>query len=195
MLPMLEKQPAWIVWGGGVALAALLTLAAYAWMVVPSRQREAAAEVRAAQIAQERADAEALRLQLAELNQQLRHTRAALEEQPIELGDRRQLNRQIAEIIALAQSQGLEVLQLQPGELMPSEDYALIPLRLDANAAFPQHLEFLQTLHRSFPSVSVVGLELQSQTRADVPRPRATYGLAWFTTAEESTIADATGGG
>lgn len=191
MLPLLERQPVWAVWSCGVAITALLTFAAYAWMVVPSQERESENQAMAEQIAQQRADAESLRTQLAELNGQLSKTQAALDEQPIELGDRHQLNRHISELIALAQSQGLEVLQLQPGELIPGKDYALIPLRLEANAAFSQHLEFLQTLHRTFPSVSVVGLELDNQARTDIPRPRATYALAWFTTVDEPALANA----
>ena len=194
MLPRLERQPAWAVWAAGAALAALLTLAAYAWVLVPQRDRDAAASEVVAQVDQHRAEAQTLQGQLDDLTLQLEQTRSALAEQPLALGDPRRLNRQIAALIALARDQGLEVIQLQPGELQPGEDYDVIPLRLEAGAGFPQHLAFLQAVHRAFPSITVTALDLQSQTRAEAPRPRAVYALAWFTAADATPVADAQAG-
>lgn len=188
-LPLLERQPAWAVWSAGFCLAGLFTYLAYSMIILPAEERETENQALTEQIAQQSADAKALRHELAQLNHKLNQVKTSLEEQPIELGDQQNLNRQIAELIALAQQHRLEVLQLQPGEPVPGEDYTLIPLQLRANATFAEHLNFLQAVHVNFPSISVVGLDLESRTRTDAPRPRATFALAWFTEAGNTTLA------
>jgi len=187
----LQQQPAWLVWISGAAAALVLTWMAYAWVVVPSHERTRQADEINAAAAAERGNVRQFETRLNALKQVVNDRRAALDVMPIKLGNRRDLNRQIAALIELAQAQGLEVLQLQPGDSIPGEHYDLTGLRLEAVADFPSHLAYLDTLHASFPDISVIGMELQSSPREANPRPRATLNLVWFTAVEGGTITQA----
>ncbi|MEL7087818.1 MAG: hypothetical protein AAGL98_05150, partial [Planctomycetota bacterium] len=87
MFTVLERQPAWAVWSGGLALTTLLAFAAYAGLVVPSQQREAAHHAIVELTAQQRADAQTLRTQLAELDGGLREGGAGLVEFVVQRGE------------------------------------------------------------------------------------------------------------
>jgi len=189
ILPILERQPAWAVWSGCVASAAVLTAISYVWVVQPSRDQQHLDNATAATSAQQESQAQALDSQLTILLADFDERRDALAKQPVALGNPRDLNRRIAAIIELAQHQGLEVLQLQPGETSPGEHYNLIHLRFEAAASFPEHLAFLDELHTVFADLSVVGLELKSPVRSPLPRPRAVINLVWFTQARPNAVA------
>ena len=156
----LKQQPAWLIWSGGVIAAVALTWMAYAWVGAPNHERASEAQAINAAAENERRTAEQLEAQLNMLGEEMALRREALDSMPVKLGDRRQLNRQIASLIELAQAQGVEVLQLQPGETTPGENYDLTALRLEAQAGFPAYLAYLDALHESFPDISVVGMRL-----------------------------------
>ncbi|MEM6855960.1 MAG: hypothetical protein AAF593_16270 [Planctomycetota bacterium] len=188
-MPMsVQQQPAWLVWSGGALAALALTWMAYAWVVAPNHERAREADEINTAAAAERATAQQLEDQLGLLTQAMAERRAALDAMPLKLGNRQQLNLQIASLIQLAQAQGLEVLQLQPGETQPGEHYDLTGLRLEAIAGFPEHLAFLDALHAAFPDVSVVGLNLTSNARNANPRPRASFNLVWFTSVDQAAL-------
>lgn len=191
MLPIIERQPAWAVWGGGALAAVVLTVVAYTFVVVPTHERQLADDEADTQTTQQQTEADTVSKQLRGLSETLREKTAELEAQPLALGDRTQLNRQIASLIELAQHHGLEVLQLQPGNTMPGEHYDMNALRLEAQAAFPDHLAFLEGLHGAFPSVSVVGLDLSARSRQDAPKPSATFHMIWYTQVEQATLSAA----
>ncbi|MEM8738722.1 MAG: type 4a pilus biogenesis protein PilO [Planctomycetota bacterium] len=180
ILPALQRQPPWAVWLGGTALALGMTAFAYLGLVTPSQARQAEARAVTRAAAETKATAHTLATQLEELHRAIARRTQALETLPVQLGDRDMLNRRIAALIQLAQDQQLEVLQLQPGEPQPGEHYDLLPLKLEADAAFPEHLAFLERLHTAFPDISVVGVELDSRVRETRPRPRVTVAMAWF---------------
>ncbi|MEM9417879.1 MAG: hypothetical protein AAGA25_02340 [Planctomycetota bacterium] len=183
-----KQQPAWLVWSGGVIAAVALTWMAYAWVVEPNHERASKADQINAAAENERRNAEQLGAQLEILNTKMADRREALDSMPVKLGDPRQLNRQIASLIELAQVQGVEVLQLQPGETTPDENYDLTALRLEAQAGFPAYLAYLEALHTSFPDISVVGMQLKSNPREANPRPRAELSLVWFTAVGDSVL-------
>lgn len=187
----LKQQPAWMIWTGGTIIALALTWMAYAWVVVPHYERARHADEVNAAAAVQRDTAQQLEAQLNVLLDVLDQRRQSLDEMPLKLGDRQDLNRQIATLIELAQAQGLEVLQLQPGESMPGEHYDLTGLRLEAVADFPAHLAYLDALHVDFPDVSVVGMELKSSPRDANPRPRAVLNLVWFTAVQNAALSRA----
>lgn len=189
----LKQQPAWLVWSGGAAAAFALTWMAYAWVVVPNHELARQADETNTAAAAERATVEQLETQLNVLTQVVNERHAALDAMPLKLGDRRDLNRQIAALIELAQAQGLEVLQLQPGESISGEHYDLTGMRLEAVAGFPAHLAYLDALHASFPDISVVGMELKSSPRENNPRPRVVLSLVWFTAVNDGVLSQANG--
>lgn len=184
----LRQQPAWLVWSGGVVAAAALTWMAYAWVVAPNHERAQKADDINTAAEVERTAAQQLENELGVLINVMAERREALDAMPLKLGDRRRLNRQIASLIELAQAQGLEVLQLQPGETTAGEHYDLTGLRLEAVAGFPEHLAYLDALHAAFPDVSVVGVELKSNVRDANPRPRAVLSLVWFTAVDDGAM-------
>jgi Tfp pilus assembly protein PilO len=181
MLSRLDHQPPWLVDAGAVVVGLLLTVAAYAWVAVPSQQRQAERQARAAEAVTQAEEVAALESRGQTLDQQLVRRQAELDAMPVQLGRSAELNRQIAALIELAQTQGLEVLQLQPGVTTRGREYAWTELRLEAVAGFAQHLSFLDELHSQFASISVAAVQLDSRTRDAVPRPRATLRLRWFT--------------
>ena len=181
MLTLLHKQPVWIVAGGGAATALLLTVLTWGWVVRPAQAQDAAARVAADAHAAQQAEVRQLDSRLAELEQGLTSRRQLLQDQPQHLGQRRQLNRQIARLIELARGHGLEVVQLQPAPLLPGEYFNRVPMTLEAAAGFAEHLAFLEDLHGSVPSVAVVGLQLDTQLRDPRARPTGRYELHWFT--------------
>jgi Tfp pilus assembly protein PilO len=189
----LEQQPAWVVWLGGGLACVILSVMAYGWVVQPSHARKQEALQLSAEAKQRHAEVQRLEDQLDALGQTLRQQEDQLAALPLSLGDPRQLNRKIAQVIALAQEHELEVLQLQPGEPTRAEHFDLVPLRLQATAGFPQHLAFLEALHTRFPSVSVLGLELAGPSRAEAARPEAAYRLMWFTAKPDAAAADPAG--
>lgn len=73
------------------------------------------------------------------------------------------------------------MVHLQPSPALPGEYFDRVPLRLEAAAAFAQHLTFLKALHDDVPSVAVVALQLDSRLRDTLPRPTARYEMHWFT--------------
>lgn len=185
MIAGIRQLPAWAVWCGGSALALSMTWMAYAWVVAPNHERAHEAEAINTAAATEHDKAIQLEAVHAAMAEAYAERRDAMDRMPNKLGDRRALNRQIASLIELAQSQGLEVLQLQPGETTPGEQYDLTEMRLELVAPFPRHLDFLEALHRDFPDMSVVGMELENRRRGPHPRPHATVSLVWFTAVAE----------
>ncbi len=180
-LAMLHRQPAWLIWIGCATLSTALTLVVYLMIVVPvHEQRRASAELastlRTRQSQVQRLEADLLGLQTA-----LTRSRASLAAQPLELGDRRELNRRIAALIHAAQSQGLEVLQLQPGRLETGEHYDRTELRFEASATLHEHLAMLERLHTDYPDMSVSALDIGGAVRAANPRPKITMQLVWYT--------------
>ncbi|MEO1236929.1 MAG: type 4a pilus biogenesis protein PilO [Planctomycetota bacterium] len=191
MLPALVRQPPWAVWLGGATLASAMTLLAYAGLVQPNRASELEADTVLAEAAARRAEVQRLETRLAAVTGALDTKSEALRRLPLELGDRSELNRRIARLIELAQSSGLEVLGLQPGEPLPARQYTRVPLGLEATASFAEHLAFLERLHTAFPDIRVVGLELDGEPRDAAPRPRARIALMWFTELDDGSVADA----
>lgn len=185
MRTFLERQPAWAVWAGCAAVAATLTVMAYGWMVRPHHDRQQEVKQLNETAQAEHAEAENLDQQYEAIHTAMAQRREALAANPLKLGDRRELNRRIAALIDLAQRQGVEVLQLQPGEVTRGKDYDLLYLRLEAVATFSQYLTMLDALHTSFPDMSVVALELDSPPRAATPRPRGAFELVWFTSVRD----------
>lgn len=185
MRSILERQPAWAVCAGGAAVALTLTVLAYAWIVRPHHDRQQEARQLNEAALAERAEAENLDEQYRALQGAMDRRREALAANPLKLGDRGELNRRIAALIELAERQGVEVLQLQPGEVTAGEHYDLLRLRLESVATFGQYLSMLDELHASFADMSVVALDLSSPPRAEAPRPRGGIELVWFTSVRD----------
>lgn len=181
MLKTLENQPFWAVATGGVATAVLLTLLAYGGAVRPAHAQQQAARAQAQTADQRRGERHTAQQRFDQLADQLQQRRATLAEQPLHLGQRAQLNRQIAGLIELAQAHELEVVTLQPSPRLPGPYFDRVPMQLVAGGEFRQHLTFLEALHQTVPSVAVVGLDLESRFRDPQPRPTARYDLHWFT--------------
>lgn len=185
MRSTIAKQPAWMVWSGCALVALGLTFAAHVGLVKPTHERQQKTEQALVAATAQRDQTATLEQQVAVIDELMRSRRATLAANPLTLGNRDELNRRIAALIGLAQSEGLEVLQLQPGEETPGEHYDLIHLRLEAGAAFGQYLTFLGSLHETFADMSVVAMELESPRGAEVPRPRGVIELVWFTAVRE----------
>ena len=192
MLTLLEKQNPWAVWVGGAVACVILSVMAYGWVVLPSHERQRDAAVTSEQSRAQSDEAAELEHELEQLGQSLQTQRDVLAQQPQALGNYQELNRQIARLIELAQAHGLEVMQLQPGESSRGDHYDILPLRLEAVAGFSQHLAFLESLHTTFPSISVLGLDLASRAREISPRPEGRYRLVWFTAKPEAASTDST---
>ncbi|MEM9881344.1 MAG: GspMb/PilO family protein [Planctomycetota bacterium] len=173
--------PSWAVWAGGVALSAALTALAYGGLVGPSHDRQRQTDAMRAELAEQAVETRRLEAGANALARSLEATRRELADQPRRLGDRRALNQRIADLIELAGDHGLEVLQLEPGPAEPGTHFTLVPLRLEAEADFAQHLSLLDTLHRVAPDLAVAGLSLRTEPRAEASRPRAEVRLVWFT--------------
>jgi Tfp pilus assembly protein PilO len=185
MIRPFERQPAWIVWIGSATLSSVLTLVVYLWIVVPVYQQQNAQAALLASVQEKQAEAVKLESQLRDYSAKLFHQQAAMAHQPVELGNRRELNRRIAALIESAQSLGLEVLQVQPGTVTPNEHFDLVELRLEAVGTFAQHLSILDALHKEYPDVSVIDLSLSSEVRSANPRPTLNLKLAWFTRVDD----------
>lgn len=182
---LMDKLPAWSVWLIGGVAGCGLTIASYHGLIGPMEAQKAqAAEVTTA-VSDKQAENRQLQMRLAVIEQVTHDQRSELESLHIDLGDRSQLNRRIAALIALAQGQSLEVMQLQPGKETEAEHYTLVSLQLQARASFADHLRYLEQLHTTFPDMSVLGLELNSRSHEGNPRPTGDYSLVWFTAKSE----------
>lgn len=178
---MIDKMPAWSVWLLGGAVGITLTVTLYRGVIGPMEAQKAEATQVNQAVSEQREENRQLEMRLKVIEQVMNDHRTELESLHIDLGDRSQLNRRIAALIALAKEQSLEVMQLQPGKETDAEHYTLVSLQLDARAGFADHLNYLEQLHTSFPDMSVMGLELNSRSRDGNARPTGTYSLVWFT--------------
>ena len=178
---------AWRVWAVCLVAGAVVTGLAYFTVLKPVQEIRRQDTALAQQAAEQADEARRLQTRHDQLSARLLSIRETLDDQQITLGESAQLNQRIAWLIELARNAGLEVLQLQPGSSQPNEHYHLRSLRLEAGATLAQHAAFLEKLHKTFPDMSVVGLDLTQAVGRDDARPNAVFSIVWFTTVPDGT--------
>lgn len=196
----IQRQPVWLT-VGGCALAGLsLTVGSLVGVVMPVQRSEAAAKQSVAELDTAESAADQLQREAEALTKRLAAREVDLAATPVKLGDRRELNQRVADLIALAQESGLEVFTLQPGLAEAAEHYRVVPLRLEAGGSFGRQLAFMDQLHTVFPDVRVADVKLETRPREAQPRPSVVMGLRWFTALDDGAAtafgrAGASGGG
>ncbi len=161
--------------------AVVLTVVAYFAVLSPVHASWDEQTQLSAQADQRDNDVRAIRDELEQARAHLESIRDELAHEQIDLGDASQINRRIAALIALAQGNGLEVAQLQPGGKETAEHYQMLALQLEAVATPDAHAQFLAKLYERFPDMSVLAMDL-TVTRGQRPaRPRGVYRMIWFT--------------
>lgn len=145
----------------GVTGLLLLVALAYLGVWEPARRAGAAASMSVQRN-------ESTRERLAEINQALERAtlrlsaaRSELETMP-RLDSVRKLNARLRMIGELAESHGVRIAEVIPGEPIVRDKLASVPIRLSGQATYVQFSGFLAALHASMPDVAVEKLRIQA---------------------------------
>ena len=141
-------------------------------------------------IAEQKARLESLRKSHAELaaaasrrENRLIQTRRALSREKIQLQSAGSVNRRLAKLTDLAESTGLKVDEILPGESTRTGPYETVPVELRASGAYPTCVRFLRKLKETFPDTAVGSFELAGTPQQPGEPAEFHVDLLWYTTA------------
>ncbi len=163
----------------GAAAAAVILAIGYLTVMRPAvssqlrvrQDRESLAELR-----QQALDRSA---EWRSIQQQLQAIDRSIASMPFTLRPATQINTQLAEVVELAKTSGLNVLDMSPGPAVTSKRYVSIPIRLRGTGGFPAATSFLNELHSRFVDTRVNSFTLSADLGAVDGDSSFTFDLTW----------------
>jgi Tfp pilus assembly protein PilO len=161
-----------------LAIAALVYIAGLHPLAV-ARMEAARLEAALASQRQTLRDAEDL---LSRGREQLDRFERQLAQAPLKLEDVTQLNQRLADLTALARDGALLIHQMQPGEAMAGDDYAMVAVRLTGEATYQTFTRFIDQLHQRMPDIEVRSLDIRDSPASGSGASTAAFRLecVWY---------------
>lgn len=167
--------------GAGLAVALLLSGAAWGWGLRPLL---AAQEARASRAQTAHALHEQLESRRAEAERAaaaLQRARKLAEERGVALEGPERLNHRIAALASLAERAGLRIDGVKPEAARRSGAYGVTRIDIEARGDAPALGEFLRLAHGEFPDILVERCTIETEAVTTRYTARAALTLIWFT--------------
>jgi Tfp pilus assembly protein PilO len=163
--------------GAAVALAftAVLGLGGF-WPLVRDHQEHLAQK---GQLASQKEQAARLESALASLQARLAAARQSLAENPLQLKAAANINRQLADISALAADTGLRIDDMRPDRSVPGAHYETVPVVVAGGGTYRTCSAFLGRLRRAMPDTAVSSLELAAGGGDPAAPGKFRFDLLW----------------
>jgi hypothetical protein len=164
----------------GAVACVILSLAAYALVVVPARSLRTAGAEFDASLRSSRAKLVQLEHERDALAVEVNRVAAALASSRIDLRPLRALNARLAALVDAASRAGIEIQETRADEATPRGRFRAVPVHLAGTGTYPQVAHFLHVLHMEMPDVEVVTFELSGKSDADEGRATLVIDLVWY---------------
>ena len=80
---------------------------------------------------------------------------------PVQLRHRSELNARLAELVARAQADELDLLSILPGEAAGDDRYARTPINMSLRGDFASFVRYLHSLHQSSRDLELTNIEIR----------------------------------
>ncbi|MEE9211280.1 MAG: type 4a pilus biogenesis protein PilO [Phycisphaeraceae bacterium] len=180
----------WRIYATGAAVCAALTVAVYFAGIRPVFHAHQHRTLQQAKLKDQRRLASELAASLSTLRRDVASVTQALDESPLRLEPAGHINQRLARLTELATNHGLEIHQIQPGQVQRDVHYDIVPVHLAGEGTYQTYAAFIHQLHRKFPDTGVSSFEL-SGNPSD-PDDTATFrlNLAWYTIPAAGSVQD-----
>lgn len=166
----------------GAAVAALLIAGVGFVAVRPVLAERREADARLVQLTAIESETSASLESLRATTRALNTARAETETLPVRLLSMTDRNSKIATVVAQAESFGMDVQSIRPGETVRGERYARTPLRISLGGSIASLARYLHELHELSTDLEITHLEIQAA--AGVAVVDASIQADWITLTE-----------
>ena len=171
----------WQIHTAGVALCIVLTTTIYFNSVYPILRAREDFSLQKSEIEEQRRIASDLSASLGTFKHEIASVQQALEKSPLQLQSADHINQRLAQFTELASEHGLDIQQIQPGQITHDVHYDIVPIHLSGEGSYRTHAAFIHTIHRNFPDTGVSSFKLSG--KPGQPNAPASFdlNLMWYT--------------
>lgn len=177
-----SMSESWRIYAITAAICLAVTGVAFLLGVAPAMRQIAQQRAQKSEFLEKKSTASNLAISLAAANQNLKQVQQALDEIPLQLHPMTYLNKQLAQITALATSSGLTLHETQPGQPTATRFHTLVPIQMSGTCDYPTYAHFLHGLHEQFPHTAVSSFRLTTSDNASKPLAMFRMNLIWHAT-------------
>ncbi len=181
-----KQADRWTIDGAGIAVCLLVTALVYWVGAAPVVQLYAKTQTQTSDLRRHKHTVAELVQSQRRVGQKLKSVRQSLDETGFRLQPAAQLNNHLAKLTRLATANGLEIHEVQPGEVMEGTYFRSIPIRITGAGAYPTCVYFLHQLHKNFLDTRVRSFGLTAKTNTPNPTVTIELDLLWHTTAKDA---------
>lgn len=174
------KPWCWRVDAGGALFCVGISLLGYFAAVRPLMQQSTDLTAQQHEVATQRQRVSQLAASDFAHRKRLELVRGALSEHEVKLRSTDHVNRQIAELTELTGECGLEVEDIQVGEVLRGGRYDIVPITLSGSGGYDKSAVFLHKLSGSFPDTGVESFEVSGSPAEPKATGKFRFGLFWY---------------
>jgi Tfp pilus assembly protein PilO len=181
----------WQIDAAAVGLCMLLSAGAYFAAIGPMLSSRDDRSAREASLVETKDQATRMVADARLIRAQLNHAQIALAKIEIPLQSATAVNQRLAELTALAGECGLEVQAVQPGAILSSQRYALLPIQVSGTGTYRTCTKFLHRLGEKFPDTAMRAFELSANPAEPATPASFNFQLSWYVQPSNSAAASA----
>jgi Tfp pilus assembly protein PilO len=174
------KGPIWHLDAAGVAACAVIAAGWYMGGVAPLRDAKQARLTLETELADHTSQQKQLLETKRRQEEQLLSLRDKIEKAATRLEPAAVINSRIRQLTELAESFGLRLDEVRPGDIATLEHYTGVPIRIAGQGSYEQVARFLHGLHHTFKDIGVTGLDLRGEPEAPDKPPTFAVQLLWY---------------
>ena len=144
----------------GVALTVVLTAGAYFIQVEPLIGQRETQRATVAELGTEQHKLPDLKRTMQSVRMRLDTVKQAIAETDLKLQPASELNERLARLTQVATDNKLQIDEVEPGKVMPGQQFETITIRLSGRGGYQDSTSFLRDLHRAMPDTSVTSMDL-----------------------------------
>jgi len=170
----------------GIAICAVLVVAAYVVGIRPIVLRREGLSVQLARLKEQHENARKLSDKVARIASEITQIKQELVDNPIRLEPAGKINSRIARIADIVGGCGLKLDQLRPDKSFSGRRYHTVPICLVGTGSFPTCVKVLRVLQRTFPDTAISSFEVTGDPTKPLDPPRLRVDLLWYAAADQS---------
>jgi Tfp pilus assembly protein PilO len=180
----------YLIDGAALGLCLAATLGAYALVWVPLAKQHRAIVQQDVQLGAQRQKCSQLNSSMLTLQSQSLTIEKAIKDSHVQLEPADRINQRIADLTNLLSQYGLEIDDIQTGQIIMGSMCDLVPIAISGKGRYTACATFFHEMYRSLPDMAVAHFDLFGDPDPTDPWSQFKYDLFWFAEPSATSVTE-----